>query len=227
MPNNTKKTFETILTKTKIYLVVIAVVLIILCMQNIIFIIPSVIAYGLLIIYTFWTDNKNKNELDRHIQELSFSVDTIAKNTLINSPFPLVIVDTEGKVSWKSVSYINEFGNTDINVTLEEIIKKLNSEAENSENGENKKETIIYRQIEVGKKNYQLIIEVIDAKSRNRRKKNDNMYVIYIVENTELLEALKKAKDAKVCMGLVMIDSYDELIQSMRTGRKNTGIDRN
>lgn len=196
-------------------------------MQNIIFIIPSVIAYGLLIIYTFWTDNKNKNELDRHIQELSFSVDTIAKNTLINSPFPLVIVDTEGKVSWKSVSYINEFGNTDINVTLEEIIKKLNSEAENSENGENKKETIIYRQIEVGKKNYQLIIEVIDAKSRNRRKKNDNMYVIYIVENTELLEALKKAKDAKVCMGLVMIDSYDELIQSMRTGRKNTGIDRN
>lgn len=218
MPNNTKKTFETILTKTKIYLVVIAVVLILLCMQNIIFIIPSVIAYGLLIIYTFWTDNKNKNELDRHIQELSFSVDTIAKNTLINSPFPLVIVDTEGKVSWKSVSYINEFGNTDINVTLEETIKKLNSEAENSEN---KKETIIYRQIEVGKKNYQLIIEVIDAKSRNRRKKNDNMYVIYIVENTELLESIKKAKDAKVCTGMIMIDSYDELIQSMRTRRKN------
>lgn len=218
MPNNTKKTFETILTKTKIYLVVIAVVLIILCMQNIIFIIPSVIAYGLLIIYTFWTDNKNKNELDRHIQELSFSVDTIAKNTLINSPFPLVIVDTEGKVSWKSVSYINEFGNTDINVTLEETIKKLNSEAENSEN---KKETIIYKQIEVGKKNYQLIIEVIDAKSRNRRKKNDNMYVIYIVENTELLESIKKAKDAKVCTGMIMIDSYDELIQSMRTRRKN------
>ncbi len=218
MPNNTKKTFETILTKTKIYLVVIAVVLILLCMQNIIFIIPSVIAYGLLIIYTFWTDNKNKNELDRHIQELSFSVDTIAKNTLINSPFPLVIVDTEGKVSWKSVSYINEFGNTDINVTLEETIKKLNSETENSEN---KKETIIYKQIEVGKKNYQLIIEVIDAKSRNRRKKNDNMYVIYIVENTELLESIKKAKDAKVCIGMIMIDSYDELIQSMRTRRKN------
>ena len=31
MPNNTKKTFETILTKTKIYLVIIAIVLVILC----------------------------------------------------------------------------------------------------------------------------------------------------------------------------------------------------
>lgn len=223
MPNKTRKTFETILTKTKIYLVVIAIVLIILCMQNIIFIIPSVIVYGLLIIYTFWTDNKNKNELDKHIQELTFSVDTIAKNTLINSPFPLVIIDTDGKVSWKSVSYINEFGNTDMSVTLEEIIKKLNSEIENDEN---KKETPIYRQIKSGKKDYKLIIEMIDTKSKNRRRK-ENMYVIYIIENTELLLALKKAEDAKVCTGMIMIDSYDELIQSMRTRGKNTSINRN
>ena len=71
MSNNTKKTFETILTKTRIYLVIIAIVLIVLCIQNINFIIPSVILYGLLLVYTFWNDNKNKNELDKHIQELT------------------------------------------------------------------------------------------------------------------------------------------------------------
>jgi len=225
MPNNTKKTFETILTKTKIYLVVIAIVLVILCMQNIIFIIPSVVAYGLLLIYTFWTDNKNKNELDKHIQELTFSVDTIAKNALINSPFPLVIVDADGKVSWKSVSYVSEFGNTDINVTLEKIVRGLNLEAENGAEG--KKEAVIYKQIKIGKKDYKLVIEPIDTKSKNRRKKFNNMYVIYIVDNTELLGALIKAKEAQLCMGLIMIDNYEELIQSMRTRTKNSGIYRN
>lgn len=213
MPNNTKKAFDTILTKTKIYLVVIAVALIILCIQNISYIIPSVFAYGLLLIYTFWTDNKNKNELDKHIQELTFNVDTIAKNTLINSPFPLVIVGQDGNITWKSVSYINEFGNTDINTTISELVKGLKPETENDEN---RKEEIIYKQIKLDKKDYKVIIETIKTRARDRRKKFDNVYVIYIIDNTEVLKSLKKFEDAKTCVGMIMIDSYDELIQSMQ-----------
>ncbi len=213
MPNNTKKAFDTILTKTKIYLVVIAIALIILCIQNISYIIPSVFAYGLLLVYTFWTDNKNKSELDKHIQELTFNVDTIAKNTLINSPFPLVIVGTDGNITWKSVSYINEFGNIDVNPTISELVKELKQETENDEN---KKEDIIYKQIKIYKKDYKVIIETIKTRSRDRRKKFDNMYVIYIIDNTEELKALKKFEEAKTCIGMIMIDSYDELIQSMQ-----------
>lgn len=213
MSNNTKNTFETILTKTRIYLVIIAVVLIILCIQNINYIIPSVVVYALLLIYTFWTDNKNKNELDKHIQELTFNVDTIAKNTLINSPFPLVILETDGNILWKSVSYISEFGNTDISATLTNIIKEIEIETNDSEN---KKQPTIYKQIKVGKKDYKIIIETIKTRSKNRRKKFDNMFIIYIIDNTEVLNALKKFEETKICTGIIMIDSYDELIQSMQ-----------
>lgn len=97
MPGKDKKTFESIFTKTRVYLVVIAIVLIILCIQNILFTAPSICLYGILLAYTFWTNNKNKTELDRHIQELTFNVDTIAKNALINSPFPLVIAEKDRK----------------------------------------------------------------------------------------------------------------------------------
>ncbi len=93
--NKTRKTFESIFTKTRVYLVVIAIILVILCIQNVLFIAPSVLLYGILLAYTFWTNNKNKTELDKHIQELTFNVDTIAKNALINSPFPLAIVEEE------------------------------------------------------------------------------------------------------------------------------------
>lgn len=215
MPNNTKKTFETILTKTKIYLVIIAIVLIILCIQNINFIIPSIIVYGLLLVYTFWTDTKNKNELDRHIQELSFNVDTIAKNTLINVPFPLVIVEADGNITWKSVSFVNEFGNIDIKNILTDIVQTLKEEIEKNEDSENKKENIIYRQVKIAKKDYKLIIETIKTKSKNRKKRFDDMFVIYLIDNTEMLDALKKFEEGKSCTGIVMIDSYDELIQSM------------
>jgi len=53
MSDKNRKTFEAIFTKTRIYLVVIAVVLIILCIQNINFIIPSILLYGILLVYTF------------------------------------------------------------------------------------------------------------------------------------------------------------------------------
>ena len=209
MPNNTKKTFEKVFTKTKVYLVIIAVLLVLLCTQNIYFIIPSIIIYGLLIVYTFWTDNKNKNELNKHIQELTFNVDTIAKNTLVNSPFPLVILEEDGNIIWKSVSFVNEFGNIDIKSILTDIIKE--SKTENVEDNKVK----IFKQIKVENKDYKIIIESLKEKFKNKKKKNLNMYAMYIIENTETIEAIEKLEGLKTCTGIVMIDSYDELIQSM------------
>lgn len=107
MSDKNRKTFEAIFTKTRIYLVVIAVVLIILCIQNINFIIPSILLYGILLAYTFWNNNKNKTELDRHIQELTFNVDTIAKNALINSPFPLAIADEDRRTYMEKCKLCN------------------------------------------------------------------------------------------------------------------------
>ena len=212
MPNNTKKTFENVFKKTRLYLVVIAIVLILLCIQNTIYIIPSIILYGLLIAYTFWRNNKNKNEIDKHIQELTFNVDTIAKNTLVNSPFPLVIVEPDGNITWKSVSFVNEFGNTDIKTTLTELVKTVKTEMDNTEN---KKEVFTYDKIRIGKKDYKVIAQSLNTKKQNRRRKNTDMFALYIIDNTELIEVLQKYEESQVCTGLIMIDSYDELLQSM------------
>ena len=209
MPNNTKKTVENVFKKTRLYLVIIAVVLVLLCIQNKYYIIPAVIAYGLLIAYTFWRNNKNKTELDKHIQEITFNMDTIAKNTLVNSPFPIVIVESDGNITWKSVSFVNEFGNTDIKRILVELSKTIKSEMEN-----NKKDIFTSEQIKIGKKDYKVIAQKLNEKN-NRKKKNNDAYAMYIIDNTELIEATKKYEESQTCTGLIMIDSYDELLQSM------------
>ncbi len=211
MPGNSKKTFDSIFTKTKVYLVVIAIVLIVLCIQNIIFIIPSVLLYGILLAYTFWTNNKNKNELDKHIQELTFNIDTMAKNTLVNSPFPLVIAEGDGEIVWKSVKFVNQFGNIDIKGIVADVLNEAKTELEKKNDT-----SCIYRQIKIDKTDYQVIIDKIQLKSKNRKKKGIGMYAMYFSDNTEYLEVLHKFNDMQTCAGIIMIDSYEELVQSMK-----------
>lgn len=222
MLEKNKNRFESIFTKTRIYLVIIAIVLILLCIQNIAFIVPSVLLYAVLLVYTFWTNNKNKTELDKHIQELTFNVDTIAKNALINSPFPLVIAEEDGNLTWKSASFVSEFGNIDIKNILLDVIKEVKIEIDKQEE-KNEKQTI-YKQIKVGKKDYQIVIETISSKSKNKRKRDSRTLVIYFIDNTEFLEISKKFEEGKICTGMIMIDSYDELIQSLGQEEKTQVI---
>jgi len=164
MSDKNRKNLESIFTKTRMYLAVIGILLIILCVQNLLFIPPAVLLYSVLLVYTFWTNNKNKTELDKHIQELSFNVDSIAKNTLINSPFPLVIAEENGNLTWKSASFVSEFGNIDIKNILTDVIKETIVEIEKSEQKNDKQ--VIYKQIKIGKKDYKIIIETIATKER-------------------------------------------------------------
>lgn len=174
MSDKNKKTFEAIFTKTRIYLVVIAVVLIILCIQNTNFIIPSVLLYGILLAYTFWNNNKNKTELDRHIQELTFNVDTIAKNALINSPFPLAIADEDGEITWKSANFVTEFGNIDMKSALADMIKEVTLEMQNSEEKSDKQ--VIYKQIQIERKDYQVIIETVASRNKKNKRITCNVF---------------------------------------------------
>jgi len=107
MSDKNRKNLESIFTKTRMYLAVIGILLIILCVQNLLFIPPAVLLYSVLLVYTFWTNNKNKTELDKHIQELTFNVDTIAKNALINSPFPLAIADEDRRTYMEKCKLCN------------------------------------------------------------------------------------------------------------------------
>ena len=91
MSNNNMKFFDALVSKTKFYLIIIAILLIVICIMKPICIFPSIIIYIFIVIYTLWTDNKRKAELSERIKELNFNVDKVSKRSLINSPFPLAI----------------------------------------------------------------------------------------------------------------------------------------
>lgn len=215
MPNNTnRKIFDKLVSKTKIYLVIIAILLIALCIYEVRFITPAVIGYALIIMYAYWTNNKRKAELSEHIKDLTLTVDTAAKSTLINSPFPLVIIETDGNIIWKSSKFIHEFANIDINNYLNNIVKEIKLEIENSSE-ENKRELkeLIYKQIKIGDKNYKILGEYVKSKEKDKKKETEYMTTLYFIDETKDVELEKKYKDSKLCVGIIMIDNYDEIMQ--------------
>ena len=103
--NHNKKLLQKIVSKTKIYLAIIALLLIVICIYNPVFIAPAAIIYILLIMYAYWTNNKGQEELTEHIKNLTFSVDRVAKVALVNSPFPLVIAETNGNLIFRNTNF--------------------------------------------------------------------------------------------------------------------------
>ena len=132
MPKN-KINFDRIISRIKIYLIIIAVILLILCIIQPLAIIPSIIAFVLIVIYTIWTNQKRKAEISEHINELTLNIDKAAQSTIINSPFPLVVLETNGNIIWKSSKFIKEFANVDIGNYLNDIIKELKIKLEKPE----------------------------------------------------------------------------------------------
>ena len=128
MQNNNKKVFDNLISRTKIYLVIILILLIVICCQNIGFIVPSILVYAIVIGYTYFANNKRKSEISETLQDLTLSVDSAAKTSLINSPFPLIILETDGNVIWKSSKFVSEFVETDIDTLVNDLVFDLQDE---------------------------------------------------------------------------------------------------
>lgn len=203
-----KKVLEKIISKTKIYLAIIAILMIILCIYNVNYIMPSVIIYALIIGYSYWTNSKGKEELSEHIKSLTFSLDKVAKIALVNSPFPLVIAETNGNVIFKNMKFNDEFANIDINNYLKEILKDVKAEIKNND----KKEKIVH-EIQIDKKIYEIYGEYMPLKE-------EYVIVVYFIDNTKLVNLENKIDAIDNYIGLIKIDNYDEIIQRISDDEK-------
>ena len=206
--NHNKKVVQKIISKTKIYLAIIAILLIVICISNLYFIVPSVIIYILLLMYAYWTNNKRQEELTEHIKNLTFSLDKIAKIALVNSPFPLVIAETNGNLIFRNTKFNQEFANIDINNYLTNILNDVKLEIKN-----NDKKEKINDEIQIGKKTYRLYGDYMPLK-------DEYIITIYFVDDTKLVELESLFDNKDIYIGLIMIDNYEEIIQRIPDDEK-------
>lgn len=209
MPNNKFK-IESLISRIKIYLVIIAILLIILCFFEVNAIVPSIIFYIVLLMYSAWANQRRKAEISEHINELTLSVDKAAQSTIINSPFPLVIIETDGSIIWKSSKFIKEFSNIDIGNYLSDIIKEFKLKIENNKD---LSEISIKEKMTLGSKTYRIIGEYVKTKDKDKKNSNEFLATIYFLDESDYIELLKKYNDSRIYIGIIMVDNYEELMQ--------------
>ena len=219
MQSNNRKVFETLVSRTKIYLAIILVLLIVICIENVSMIIPSALIYVLVVGYTYYANKKRKSEISETLQDLTLTVDTAAKTSLINSPFPLIILETDGNVIWRSTKFTTEFANIDINTYMSDLILDIKDEIEKKKQNGNKD---IVKEMKIGNKVYKIMGRYVNFRNKSKDKKNkkDYMIILYFIDDTENIKLQKEYKNSKSCVGIIMIDNYEETMQRLDAAEK-------
>ena len=212
-----RKLFDNLVSRTKIYLVIIFILLVILSYVKTSMIIPSIILYLAILGYTYFANNKRRSEISEQLQDLTLSVDTAAKSSLINAPFPLLILETDGNVIWRSSKFISEFANIDISNYINDLIIDIKKDIEKNKNQKNK---TIVKQLEIGKKQYKIQAEFSQTKKSERKKIAEYMIILYFIDETEKYELQKENENKNTCVGIIMVDNYEELMQRVDTEQK-------
>jgi len=214
---NNRKIFDNLVSRTKIYLVIIFILLVILSYQKPNMIIPSIILYVSVLGYTYFVNNKRRSEISEQLQDLTLTVDSAAKSSLINSPFPLLILETDGNIVWKSSKFITEFANIDINNYINDLVVDIKDEIEKNKDQKTKS---ITRNIEIGKKQYKVQAEFAKSKKSERKKTSEYMIILYFIDETEKYELQKENENKKTCVGIIMVDNYEEVMQRVNAEQK-------
>ena len=202
--------------KFDLYIFVIIMLCIILCIYDARFIIPSILLCIVLICYTIWMSDKRKIEIVNHIQEVTTDVNVATRNNLVSSPIPLLLIETDGTIIWKSKSFIETFKNIDVITSLTPIIKeiKLNIENENEDvNSYFESGKYITKQFNIDGKFYKIYCGVSKSKKKDKRKQREYQLTLYFIDDTKYNELFDEYNNSKTCVGIAMIDNYEELMQ--------------
>ena len=219
MSGNNRKLFDNLVSRTKIYLVIIFILLLMVSILRPNLTMPALIIYILILGYTYFANNKRKSEISEQLQDLTLTVDSAAKSSLINAPFPLIIIETDGNIVWKSLKFATEFANVDINSYINDLIIDIKDEIEKDKNKEQRRKSII-KNIEIGKKKYKVQCELSKTKRSERKKVAEYMAILYFIDETEKYDLIKENKDKNTCVGIIMVDNYEEVMQRVNTEQK-------
>ena len=217
MQNTNRKVLENIISRTKIYLGIILILLIIICIENKAMIIPAIIIFILIMLYTYKTNKRKKSEISETLQDLTLTVDTAAKTSLINSPFPLIIIETDGDIIWKSNKFISEFANIDINNYIADLLIEMKREIEKRQDKSNKD---IIKELEIGKRTYKVLGKFVSSKNADKKKEQKYMTILYFLDETENKKLQKEYKDSKSCVSIIMIDNYEETMLQLESEQR-------
>ncbi len=200
-----KRIFNILIPDSKLYLLIIGVLICIIAFYE-----PKIAALGVLLlaylIYYHWKNiHLKKVEWTKYIESLTTGLDTATKYAIINLPIPLVMVETDGTITWYNTRFLQI---TDSKKLLEENIKDIMPGFNIDSIMSRKEDTPI--EISIKDKYYKVLYSVVQ-KSKSRENREEYIIMLYWIDNTGFTTLKTKYNDEKVNVGIIQIDNYDDV----------------
>jgi len=175
--------------------------------------IPGLVLFVFLVYYNISTNYKRKIEISSFIENLNFNIDAATKDTLLSFPMPLAFTETDGSVIWYNAPF-KEISNADDSIydTMKSICSQLKDSANVSGREQNGMAGTV-RQVEINGRHYNVLCNL--SKRNAKKDVNSCILIFYFIDITELVELKKQYADEKIVSAIIVIDNYDDLMNSM------------
>ena len=190
--------------KYRTYLIIIFIILVLVCCMDIRCIPLAVFIYFCVLFFTY---RKNISMRERVIKNLdSFIFKLKTDDTVLNFPIPAIIVTNQGDILWNNNELEMLFKGINKQKYMENLIKELNDEYDERFIG-------IDKELSIHDKHYRLLGNLVNLKKGSKEK--EAVLMFYFIDRTEYYKLYKMYDDSKDCVGIIMVDNYEELIQGM------------
>jgi len=160
-----------------------------------------------LVYYNIKEKIQKKEELRLYIEKLSENVDFATKNAILNLPFPLVICDQEGNISWYNSLFHEIFKG---NYMLDENVKNyLPSIDLDMVLKEGKRE---FKNASIKDRFYDLYCEIFDISEDDNEKQ---IIIIYLVDKTDYVQLKNRYLEEKAVAAILEVDNLDEVMKDV------------
>jgi c-di-AMP phosphodiesterase-like protein len=222
MENN--KILGIFMPKSKTYLWIILFLLIVIAVLQWQVAIPGFVLYLVLIVHNIRLNYRRKKEITQYIENLSIKIDTTTKNTLLKFPAPLVVTDIDGSIIWYNSCFKKIYdGENILESTISNIVQGLSPEQlledESKENDEN---ATITKVVTVNDVHYEVLCNF--TKIEGKATPASFIWIIYFFDITELVEIKKKYDNEKLVQAIIIIDNYDDIMQSMEDSARPSAL---
>lgn len=201
-------------TTNKIYMIMIAILVMFISYYNyMIGLIASFIYIGL-IVYNIRTNKTKKNKWKKFIENFSSKLDNATRNTLVDLPFPMLIIGKKGNILWYNQNFSQVLSDQDIlDKNINDFIKELN-----------------IRQVLEGKKNSFRYVKLQDsyfdvytnivAGNESKVSNKEKMILVYLYDVTDFYHMMTSVDENKETVMLIEVDNLDEVIKSTEEDKR-------
>ena len=207
-----KRVSKLLAPNTKIYLGILAIFALVITLFNVYLGILSGIVLLFLIYYNWISNHERSKKWETYIETLSTEIDSAARFAILNLPFPLTLLNLDGKVTWYNSSFTDLFPDTRLlGKDIHELVSSFSLEKlMKEENG--------YQDTKLGERYYRIFYNIVEINKDS--KDNSFIVMLYWVDITEYTKLKELYSDERAIVAIVQVDNFEDVLKDTKEEKR-------